>query len=47
MYYFIVHDINAIQHYQINAFLLKFVCENNPHVMLSVDNFSILYTNIY
>ena len=41
MYYCIVYNINDKQ-CQRNAFLLKFVYENTPHVMLAVDNFSIL-----
>ena len=40
------HNINDIQHYQLNDFLLKFVCVNNSRVMLAVDNVSILYTNV-
>jgi len=43
----ILHTINNIQYYQLNAFLLEFVCENNPRVVLSVGNFSILHANIY
>ena len=46
MYYCIAHNINDTQHYQLCVFLLKCVCENNPHIMLAVDNVSMLYISI-
>ena len=44
--YCTLHNINDIERYQLNAFLVKVVCKNNPHVMLPVGNLSNLYTNI-
>jgi len=46
MYYCIVHYINDIQHCQLNAFLLNFICETNPRVVVAVGNTSIVYTDV-